>query len=569
MKSVGALLLAAAAALVSCCSGFSANSNVCIGTTQQHHPHPPPAPPADADEIDDTKKGILATLGRTRGDQLNQFPEGREYCTGCNRPPIQCLCSHLPSTKISLQTQVLVLQHPVEFRRKTVSTTPLVKLVLDSCQVLVGRSFDVQQLGSIIDDACSQGKIPLLLFPGPDAITLEDPGAMVQLHLHGQQQLREKQQQNQTQNQKLQDTNHNMDMDMNDSNTTMNSTYLLIIVDGTWTQAKRMVRYSPILLQRCQPIQFMGTSQTSIYDSIRKQPDAYCLSTLESCARTLQLLEPHNPQMERATRYLYTALKALVRTQMQQERIHLEENPGSIRNSTKMELKKRRQMEQELDIEVGEAAADAAADADDDDDDDDDDDANKIGIELSMSKEQQQQPTSSTGGDDVKDANKIGIELSKDQQQQQQLPTKDRDCLPDGYVLRCLAPSDTEFVNSRWPFRSPKSLRMIERQISADNVNATRTGSGCCCLGIEYEKDGALVACILRHKGGSLGILHVDEEHRRRGFGELLLDRATKALLHRGVPTFAFIFDGNHQSEALFTKLGWVKADTLAKKGTG
>jgi DTW domain-containing protein YfiP len=72
-----------------------------------------------------------------------------------------------------------------------------------------------------------------------------------------------------------------------------------IIKYGTWTKAKRMVRNSPVLMQKCNPIQFTGTDDVSIYDSIRKQPDTHCLSTLESCVRTLQLLEPNNIQIQK------------------------------------------------------------------------------------------------------------------------------------------------------------------------------------------------------------------------------------------------------------------------------
>ena len=68
---------------------------------------------------------------------------------------------------------------------------------------------------------------------------------------------------------------------------------------------------------------------------------------------------------------------------------------------------------------------------------------------------------------------------------------------------------------------------MIKKQIGADNLNATRTGYST-CLGIEHK--GKLIACIMRHRNGSLGILHVDEEHRRQRLGEVLLASATKAL---------------------------------------
>lgn len=415
-------------------------------------------------------------------DQLS--PKPRDYCVGCNRPLIQCLCDSIPNDKIILNTEILVLQHPVEFRRKTVSTVPLLKLVLERCKVMVGRSFDVE-LEKIIDDASSDGRIPILLFPGEDAITLEDSDALRRLDL-------------------LRNKTH-APISRNNLNL-----YLLIIVDGTWTQAKRMVRNSPVL-NRCAKIQFMGTSDRSIYDSIRKQPDTFCLSTLESCVRTLKVLEPHSPQMKEAAQYLLDSLKSLVKIQMEQEQINLQKNPGSIRNSTKMELKLKRQ--------------------------------NELNLQYASKAENSVPPcTKLSAGDEVKD-------------------------LGNGYILRPLKGlSDAKFVDSRWPYRSTKSLKMIERQINADNVNSTRTGKSC-CLGIEYK--GGLIACIIRHRNGSLGILHVDAEHRRCGFGGILLNEATSTVIHRKDPTFAFIVDGNKESEALFTKMGWARADPNAKKGTG
>jgi GNAT superfamily N-acetyltransferase len=106
---------------------------------------------------------------------------------------------------------------------------------------------------------------------------------------------------------------------------------------------------------------------------------------------------------------------------------------------------------------------------------------------------------------------------------------------------------------------------MIKKQIGADNLNATRTGYST-CLGIEHE--GKLIACIMRHRNGSLGILHVDEDHRRQCLGEVLLASATKALEQTKDPVFAFIVDGNAASESLFTKLGWSKTYS-GKKGHG
>ena len=216
--------------------------------------------------------------------------------------------------------------------------------------------------------------------------------------------------------------------------------------------------------------------------------------------------------MDEAVEHLHASLRALVRTQMEQERRHLEMNPGSIRNSTKLELKKMRQNELKANLKIAETKAMVSS------------------------------PQGLAVLDEARD-------------------------LGDGYILRSLRGSaDAEFVDSRWPYSSSKSLRMIERQVEADNKNATKTDCSC-CLGVEH--DGNLVACILRHRNGSLGILHVDENHRRRGLEEILLREASRAVGHRNQPLFAYIVDGNNQSEALFSKLGWVKSDQNSKRGTG
>jgi DTW domain-containing protein YfiP/ribosomal protein S18 acetylase RimI-like enzyme len=383
----------------------------------------------------------------------------------------------LPEEKIGLETKVLVLQHPVEFRRKTISTVPLLKLVLDQCHVLVGRSFDVE-LETIINQACNEGRIPLLLFPGPRATVLEDTNAMEQL---------------QAANYKSSDTQAEHGP----------AKYLLIIVDGTWTQAKRMVRNSPALMQKCNPIQFTGTKDLSIYDAIRKQPDTHCLSTLESCVRTLKLLEPETAKTDEASKHLLDSLRSMIFTQLKYEETHLQKNPDLVRNSSKLKAK----------------------------------------------KERQKNILSTTNISGIEDHTNVG----------------DDEILPNGYKLRPLLESDAEFVDSRWPYRSKKSLVMIRKQIIADNVNSTRTGYSS-CLGIEHR--GKLVGCVMRHTNGSIGILHVDEDHRRRRLGEFLLSSATKALQQKNDPTYAFILEGNTASEALFTKMGWEKIYS-GKKGTG
>ena len=134
--------------------------------------------------------------------------------------------------------------------------------------------------------------------------------------------------------------------------------------------------------------------------------------------------------------------------------------------------------------------------------------------------------------------------------------------LRGGAMMRGLRKEDAGFVADRWPHSNGKSRQMIERQIEE--------GEGCgCCLGIEFG--GVVRAALLRYPGsGALGMLHVDEDHRRKGWGSALLAEAEEALKRRGDERLAFILDGNVASEKLFESRGWRRDDPEGfKRGTG
>ena len=78
--------------------------------------------------------------------------------------------------------------------------------------------------------------------------------------------------------------------------------WLLVLIDGTWAQAKRMVRDSPHLSEFTQ-VCFQDAAH-SAFDAVRREPDEHCVSTLEACVRALRLLEPDSAAVETAASYL-------------------------------------------------------------------------------------------------------------------------------------------------------------------------------------------------------------------------------------------------------------------------
>jgi DTW domain-containing protein YfiP len=260
---------------------------------------------------------IAKSERRENGRSIESTP--RTFCDRCRRPAKVCVCQGLPSECIATETQVLVLQHPGEFRgRKTISTTPLIPLVLQNCSISVGYSFEAEDLAPI-RDALSRGQRPLLLFPVLDAISLDGKSLP-----------------------ELDEPNASS----SEGNTTADASRLLILVDGTWTQARRMIRESPSLISCCQKVEFTSPGN-SIYDAIRKEPEEHCLSTLECCAQALLHLEPDSANTHEAAAHLMGALTTLVK---QQQQMRLDPVPRHFETADRLFEKKRRRFEIEREM---------------------------------------------------------------------------------------------------------------------------------------------------------------------------------------------------------------------------
>jgi len=225
------------------------------------------------------KTKIASSVAKTERREVERSRVGREICERCNRPPPLCVCQSLPDKLIDTSTSVLILQHPRERRRKSLSTVPLMPLVLEKCTVKVGYNFTREQL-DLVTECLDAGQKPLLLFPGPDAISLDDYN-------------------NADTVKSLQDREQ-----------------LLILIDGTWGEAKRMIMQSPELIKNCQQIQFQSETESIYPDSLRKEPEKHCLSTLESCAHTLMLLEPSSERATESKMFLEGSMKCMVDKRM-------------------------------------------------------------------------------------------------------------------------------------------------------------------------------------------------------------------------------------------------------------
>ncbi|MFL5322590.1 MAG: tRNA-uridine aminocarboxypropyltransferase [Myxococcaceae bacterium] len=171
-------------------------------------------------------------------------PMYRLTCPRCLRPEVVCYCSKLE--RLQTRTRVVILQHPRE-RRVPVSTARMVHLSLENSELHYGVDFSESDR---VRELCAQPGT-YVLFPGPDAVapeTLSEPPRT------------------------------------------------LIVVDGTWPLAKKVIRVNPVL-QKLPRIGFTPRRPSNY--RIRKEPADHCVSTIEAVGEVLGAVEGDHDRFDR------------------------------------------------------------------------------------------------------------------------------------------------------------------------------------------------------------------------------------------------------------------------------
>jgi len=184
----------------------------------------------------------------------------RAICGRCERPLTVCYCSAL--TTIETRSRIVILQHPRE-KGMPIGTAHMANLCLPQASLHVGTRWDESE---VLRDACSDPeRPPILLYPGPDAQDiLRDPPT---------------------------------------------SPVTLIVVDGTWSQARGMVRDNPRLAALPR---YAFTAPAPSNYRIRKEPRVEYVSTIEALVHVLGALEG-DPQRFHA---LMAPMNAMVDAQL-------------------------------------------------------------------------------------------------------------------------------------------------------------------------------------------------------------------------------------------------------------
>ena len=187
--------------------------------------------------------------------------EPRAVCVRCRRPEIVCYCRHL--TSLETRTRVVLLQHPRE-RDVPIGTAHMASLCLPNAELDVGVHF---RGSSALARALSDPARPaVLLYPGPGAIDVvrdPPPGPVT-----------------------------------------------LVVVDGTWWQAKKLVRENPELAAL--PRYAFTPPSPSEY-RIRREPHEAYVSTIEALVHVLGALEGDPARFEA----LLAPFRAMVEGQLE------------------------------------------------------------------------------------------------------------------------------------------------------------------------------------------------------------------------------------------------------------
>ncbi|WP_397454354.1 tRNA-uridine aminocarboxypropyltransferase [Pseudomonas versuta] len=163
----------------------------------------------------------------------------RAQCSRCLRPQTHCLCALIP--QLDSRTRVLLLQHPSEVGH-ALNTARLADLGLLNAELRVGEVFE--DLATLLSPPGYQAR---LLFPGEDA--------------------------------QLIDTAEPSDESL---------PWLLVVPDGTWRKARKLLHLNPLLAQL--PRATLPEGTVSRY-RLRKAPGPGALSTLEAIVQALEILE--------------------------------------------------------------------------------------------------------------------------------------------------------------------------------------------------------------------------------------------------------------------------------------
>ncbi|MBL8684104.1 MAG: DTW domain-containing protein [Myxococcales bacterium] len=191
----------------------------------------------------------------------------REQCERCKRPKVVCYCAHV--REVETHTRVVIVQHPRE-ADVPINTARIARLCLPNSELVVTVEADEEETIRALVARAGEGGVGLL-FPGDETKDIRELGD----DPRGQR--------------------------------------TLVVVDGTWWQAAKVLKKSPGLASL--PRYGLIPTSPSNY-RIRKEPSIECLSTIEALVEALSAIE--GPSVD--PRALLAPFEAMVDYQLEYAR---------------------------------------------------------------------------------------------------------------------------------------------------------------------------------------------------------------------------------------------------------
>ncbi|XP_046345607.2 glycine N-acyltransferase-like protein 3 [Haliotis rufescens] len=121
----------------------------------------------------------------------------------------------------------------------------------------------------------------------------------------------------------------------------------------------------------------------------------------------------------------------------------------------------------------------------------------------------------------------------------------------EGFTVSSVQVGQSEMVNSTWKFRSEYSTSCIRKIIGT---------MPSCCL---YDNMGHVVGYALTYHYGFLGMLHVKEEHRGKGYAKVIMSHLAHKCLQEQDYASVVVESDNCLSMKLHTDIGFVEVPDL------
>ena len=162
------------------------------------------------------------------------------------RPTSTCICAHLSPQHTN--THFVILMHPREYRKERVGTGRMTNLQLENSEIIVGVDFTKnKRVNELLSNKENRS---FLLYPGKENLNLSISKAT--------------------------EIKQNMGAHPN-----------LFLLDGTWSCARKMLKLSKNL-HTLKRVSFDNKIKSKFI--VKQQPEALCLSTIETVHTVLNLL---------------------------------------------------------------------------------------------------------------------------------------------------------------------------------------------------------------------------------------------------------------------------------------